>query len=131
MLHLSLQSTGLATPRDTAFCPHSLSRSAYKCRATYGLAQGALSASEEAKQEDGSAEGLSKIPDMGDHPERMVVTSGLSRLAQELAGHYVSFAEQFLSKSLEKAIAMEQREGESLTTTLVDDAFYIFAKCGR
>ena len=74
---------------------------------------------------------MADVPDVGDHPERLVVMSGLSRLSQELAGHYITIAEDFLGKSLQKAVDMEQREGDSLHSTLVDDAFYIFAKCGR
>ncbi|XP_043937253.1 conserved oligomeric Golgi complex subunit 4 isoform X2 [Protopterus annectens] len=53
----------------------------------------------------------------------------LSRDMQELIGYYITMEEYFMRETINKAVAMDVCEKGQLTSSMVDDAFYIVKKC--
>uniref|UniRef100_H3AVV6 Conserved oligomeric Golgi complex subunit 4 n=1 Tax=Latimeria chalumnae TaxID=7897 RepID=H3AVV6_LATCH len=52
----------------------------------------------------------------------------LSRTMQELIGYYITMEEYFMRENVNKAVAMDAFEKGQLTSSMVDDAFYIVKK---
>lgn len=81
---------------------------------------------------------LETLPE--DHPnrnekflklEKLVTTCGLSRRMQELLNQYVAMEEYFMHESVLKAIKMDTLEDVNLTSSMVDDVFFVVQKCIR
>ncbi|XP_073163303.1 conserved oligomeric Golgi complex subunit 4 isoform X1 [Lepidochelys kempii] len=53
----------------------------------------------------------------------------LSRTMQELIGCYITMEEYFMRETVNKAVAMDMCEKGQLTSSMVDDVFYIVKKC--
>ena len=51
--------------------------------------------------------------------------------ARELHGYYCSLEVTYLEGSIEKAIAIDEAVPGALTTSMVDDCFYLLLKCSR
>ncbi|KAM9301598.1 conserved oligomeric Golgi complex subunit 4 isoform 1-T1 [Gastrophryne carolinensis] len=53
----------------------------------------------------------------------------LRRSVQELIGYYITMEEYYMRESVNKAVAMDTYEQGQLTSSMVDDVFYIVKKC--
>uniref|UniRef100_A0A8D0GFT0 Conserved oligomeric Golgi complex subunit 4 n=1 Tax=Sphenodon punctatus TaxID=8508 RepID=A0A8D0GFT0_SPHPU len=53
----------------------------------------------------------------------------LSRTMKELIGYYITMEEYFMRETVNKAVAMDTCEKGQLTSSMVDDVFYIVKKC--
>ncbi|XP_075045509.1 conserved oligomeric Golgi complex subunit 4 [Mixophyes fleayi] len=53
----------------------------------------------------------------------------LSRSMQEVIGYYITMEEYYMRESVNKAVAMDACERGQLTSSVVDDVFYIAKKC--
>ncbi|KAF2978888.1 hypothetical protein EK904_006138 [Melospiza melodia maxima] len=53
----------------------------------------------------------------------------LSCTMQELIGYYITMEEYFMRETVNKAVAMDSYEKGQLTSSMVDDVFYIVKKC--
>ncbi|XP_033898100.1 conserved oligomeric Golgi complex subunit 4 [Acipenser ruthenus] len=61
--------------------------------------------------------------------EKMLNHCLLSRNMQELIGYYITMEEYFMRETVNKAVAMDTYEKGQLTSSMVDDCFYIVKKC--
>ncbi|XP_069549665.1 conserved oligomeric Golgi complex subunit 4 isoform X1 [Brachyistius frenatus] len=61
--------------------------------------------------------------------EKLLKHCLLSRTMQELIGYYVPMEEYYMRESVNKAVAMDTYEKGQLTSSMVDDCFYIVKKC--
>ncbi|CAK5109902.1 unnamed protein product [Meloidogyne enterolobii] len=57
--------------------------------------------------------------------------SGLNTRMQELLGNYVLMEQYYMTNSVQKAISMDTVEDGALTSSLLDDVFFIVRKCIR
>lgn len=53
----------------------------------------------------------------------------LSRTMQELIGYYIPMEEYYMRETVNKAVAMDAAEVGQLSSSMVDDVFYIVKKC--
>ncbi|XP_069511063.1 conserved oligomeric Golgi complex subunit 4 [Ambystoma mexicanum] len=88
-----------------------------KRRITSDFEVGDSMASEEIKQEH-----LKSL-------EKLMNHCLLSRTMQELIGLYITMEEYFMRETVNKAVAMDSFEKGQLTSSMVDDVFYIVKKC--
>ncbi|XP_049774280.1 conserved oligomeric Golgi complex subunit 4 isoform X2 [Schistocerca cancellata] len=63
--------------------------------------------------------------------EAMLKGSELSHRMQELLGNYLLLERYFMEESVKKAVAMDIVEDGSITSSMVDDVFFIVRKCIR
>ncbi|VDN60209.1 unnamed protein product [Dracunculus medinensis] len=63
--------------------------------------------------------------------DNLLNRSALGTKMQELLGRYILMEEYYMKESLSKAMAMDQRESDSLTSSMLDDVFFILRKCIR
>ncbi|XP_032813354.2 conserved oligomeric Golgi complex subunit 4 [Petromyzon marinus] len=61
--------------------------------------------------------------------ERLINNCVLSRSMQELMCSYITMEEYFMRETVNKAVAMDTVEKGQLTSSVVDDVFYIVKKC--
>ncbi|KAM9826063.1 conserved oligomeric Golgi complex subunit 4 isoform 2-T2 [Syngnathus typhle] len=61
--------------------------------------------------------------------EKLLKHCVLSRNMQELIGYYVPMEEYYMRESVNKAVTMDTYEKSQLTSSMVDDCFYIVKKC--
>uniref|UniRef100_H2VA37 Conserved oligomeric Golgi complex subunit 4 n=1 Tax=Takifugu rubripes TaxID=31033 RepID=H2VA37_TAKRU len=61
--------------------------------------------------------------------EKLLKHCLLSRKMQELIGYYIPMEEYYMRESVNKAVAMDTFEKGQLTSSMVDDCFYIVKKC--
>ncbi|KAM7424057.1 hypothetical protein PAMA_000427 [Pampus argenteus] len=61
--------------------------------------------------------------------EKLLKHCLLSRTMQELIGYYVPMEEYYMRESVNKAVTMDTYEKGQLTSSMVDDCFYIVKKC--
>ncbi|KAA8595595.1 conserved oligomeric Golgi complex subunit 4 [Etheostoma spectabile] len=61
--------------------------------------------------------------------EKLLKHCLLSRMMQELIGYYIPMEEYYMRESVNKAVAMDTYEKGQLTSSMVDDCFYIVKKC--
>ncbi|KAK9830013.1 hypothetical protein WJX72_009198 [[Myrmecia] bisecta] len=52
-------------------------------------------------------------------------------VVRELIAYYINMEEFYLEQNVEKAVRIDEWAGEALTTSMVDDVFFILQKCGR
>ena len=58
-------------------------------------------------------------------------TGAFSRAVQELLGYYMTLEEYFMSENVSKAVRIDEFVEDALTTSMVDDVFYILQHCAR
>uniref|UniRef100_A0A3P8UPX8 Conserved oligomeric Golgi complex subunit 4 n=1 Tax=Cynoglossus semilaevis TaxID=244447 RepID=A0A3P8UPX8_CYNSE len=61
--------------------------------------------------------------------EKLLKHCLLSTNMQELIGYYIPMEEYYMRESVNKAVAMDTYEKGQLTSSMVDDCFYIVKKC--
>ncbi|XP_036442066.1 conserved oligomeric Golgi complex subunit 4 [Colossoma macropomum] len=61
--------------------------------------------------------------------ERLLKDCQLSRTMQELIGYYIPMEEYYMRETVNKAVAMDTAEAGQLSSSMVDDVFYIVKKC--
>ncbi|XP_059366242.1 conserved oligomeric Golgi complex subunit 4-like [Carassius carassius] len=61
--------------------------------------------------------------------EQLLKNCQLSRAMQELIGYYIPMEEYYMRESVNKAVAMDTAEVGQLSSSMVDDVFYIVKKC--
>uniref|UniRef100_A0A671U9H4 Conserved oligomeric Golgi complex subunit 4 n=1 Tax=Sparus aurata TaxID=8175 RepID=A0A671U9H4_SPAAU len=61
--------------------------------------------------------------------EKLLKHCMLSRTMQELIGYYIPMEEYYMRESVNKAVTMDTYEKGQLTSSMVDDCFYIVKKC--
>ena len=134
---------------------HSLPRLAQACARRGGGASSASSASAAASEqlpdprtveghleealllcchcEEYSAFMLTKLRSVNAQPPAMQAfrAGAFSRAVLELVGHYIQLEEYFMVENVVKAIRIDEHSPGQLTSSLVDDVFYILLKCGR
>ncbi|XP_053558246.1 conserved oligomeric Golgi complex subunit 4 isoform X2 [Bombina bombina] len=88
-----------------------------KRRVTSDFEVGDSMASEEVKQEHQQS------------LDKLLKLCLLSRSVQELIGYYITMEEFYMRESVNKAVAMDTFERGQLTSSMVDDVFYIVKKC--
>lgn len=54
-----------------------------------------------------------------------------NRTVQELSGFYIILEEFFMVENVKKAIRIDEFTGEGVTTSMVDDVFYVLQSCCR
>ncbi|XP_062868741.1 conserved oligomeric Golgi complex subunit 4 isoform X1 [Trichomycterus rosablanca] len=61
--------------------------------------------------------------------ERLLKECQLSCIMQELIGYYIPMEEYYMRETVNKAVAMDTAEAGQLSSSMVDDVFYIIKKC--
>ncbi|XP_061521472.1 conserved oligomeric Golgi complex subunit 4 isoform X2 [Phycodurus eques] len=61
--------------------------------------------------------------------EKLLKHCVLSRNMQELIGYYIPMEEYYMRESVNKAVTIDTFEKSQLTSSMVDDCFYIVKKC--
>ena len=61
--------------------------------------------------------------------EVMLRQSGLGHCAQESQGEYILLKQYFMSENVAKAVELDTMERDQLTTSMLDDVFFIVKKC--
>ncbi|TTL88683.1 Conserved oligomeric Golgi complex subunit 4 [Bagarius yarrelli] len=61
--------------------------------------------------------------------ERLLKDCQLSCTVQELIGYYIPMEEYYMRETVNKAVAMDTAEAGQLSSSMVDDVFYIVKKC--
>uniref|UniRef100_A0A8C7QZ33 Conserved oligomeric Golgi complex subunit 4 n=1 Tax=Oncorhynchus mykiss TaxID=8022 RepID=A0A8C7QZ33_ONCMY len=61
--------------------------------------------------------------------EKLLKHCMLGQLMQELIGYYIPMEEYYMRETVSKAVAMDTYEKGQLTSSMVDDCFYIVKKC--
>ena len=57
--------------------------------------------------------------------------TSISSAIQEILGHYIMLERYFLSESVSKAVEMDVTSDSSLTSSIVDDVFFLVKKSIR
>ena len=57
--------------------------------------------------------------------------TSISSAIQEILGHYIMLERYFLSESVSKAVEMDVTADSSLTSSIVDDVFFLVKKSIR
>lgn len=63
--------------------------------------------------------------------ETIIRRCELNKEVQVLSGHYIAMEEYLLRNTVAKAISMEERDPGAITSTLVDDVFFVLKKSSR
>lgn len=58
-------------------------------------------------------------------------TTRLNQLQQELSGQYMAIEGYFMERDIEAAITLDEPSEGTMTTSMVDDVFYILKKCSE
>jgi len=61
--------------------------------------------------------------------EKMLASSGLTRCAQESLGEYIALEQHFMAENVKLALSLDSMEQDQLTTSMLDDVFFIVKKC--
>jgi hypothetical protein len=61
----------------------------------------------------------------------LIRTGTFSRTVQELSMHYIILEEYFMAENVKKAIKIDEYIVDALTTSMVDDVFYVLQQCTR
>ncbi|KAK6918694.1 Conserved oligomeric Golgi complex, subunit 4 [Dillenia turbinata] len=70
-------------------------------------------------------------PEVGSRATRSFRSGSFSRVAQDITGFYVILEEFFMVENVRKAINIDEHVPDSLTTSMVDDVFYVLQSCCR
>ena len=61
--------------------------------------------------------------------DRFLALSDLARVSQESLGDYIALEQYFMSENIKLAISLDSVEPDQLTTSMLDDVFFIVKKC--
>jgi len=61
--------------------------------------------------------------------ERLLASSGLTRSAQESLGEYIALEQHFMTENVKLALSLDSMEADQMTTSMLDDVFFIVKKC--
>ncbi|KAF8391623.1 hypothetical protein HHK36_023929 [Tetracentron sinense] len=76
--------------------------------------------------------GLSSVdPELGPRATKAFRSGSFSRVVQDITGFYVILEEFFMVENVRKAIKIDEHVPDSLTTSMVDDVFYVLQSCCR
>lgn len=76
--------------------------------------------------------GLSSIdPELGPRATKAFKSGTFSKVVQDITGFYVILEEFFMVENVRKAIKIDEHVPDSLTTSMVDDIFYVLQSCCR
>ncbi|XP_043721623.1 conserved oligomeric Golgi complex subunit 4-like [Telopea speciosissima] len=76
--------------------------------------------------------GLSSVdPELGPRATRAFRSGSFSKVIQDVTGFYVILEEFFMVENVRKAINIDEHVPDSLTTSMVDDVFYVLQSCCR
>ncbi|MCL7041635.1 hypothetical protein MKW94_009901 [Papaver nudicaule] len=77
-------------------------------------------------------QGLRSVdPELGPRATKAFRSGSFSKVIQEITGFYVILEEFFMVENVRKAIKIDEYAPDSLTTSMVDDAFYVLQSCCR
>ena len=71
----------------------------------------------------------SEDQELGPRAAKAFRNGSFSRMLQELTGFYVILEEFFMVENVRKAIRIDEQVPDSLTTSVVDDVFYVLQSC--
>ncbi|CAK9184216.1 unnamed protein product, partial [Ilex paraguariensis] len=76
--------------------------------------------------------GLSSVdPELLPRATRAFRSGNFSKVVQEITGYYVILEGFFMVENVRKAISIDEHVLDSLTTSMVDDVFYVLQSCCR
>lgn len=76
--------------------------------------------------------GLTSVdPELGPRATKAFRSGNFSKVAQEITGYYVILEGFFMVENVRKAISIDEHVPDSLTTSMVDDVFYVLQSCCR
>ena len=61
--------------------------------------------------------------------DRMLALSDMAKYSQESLGDYIALEQYFMSENVKLAITLDSVEQDQLTTSMLDDVFFIVKKC--
>ncbi|GKD76760.1 conserved oligomeric Golgi complex subunit 4 [Tanacetum coccineum] len=67
----------------------------------------------------------------GDHVVDAAWSGNFSKVAQDITSYYVILEGFFMVENVRKAIKIDEHVMDSLTTSMVDDGFYVLQRCCR
>lgn len=70
-------------------------------------------------------------PELGPRATKAFRSGSFSRVVQEIIGYYVILEGFFMVENVRKAINIDEHVPDSLTTSMVDDVFYVLQSCCR
>ncbi|KAI3853053.1 hypothetical protein MKX03_033076 [Papaver bracteatum] len=70
-------------------------------------------------------------PELGPRATKAFRNGSFSKVIQEITGFYVILEEFFMVENVRKAIKIDEHVPDSLTTSMVDDVFYVLQSCCR
>ncbi|XP_052194707.1 conserved oligomeric Golgi complex subunit 4-like [Diospyros lotus] len=74
--------------------------------------------------------GLSSVdPELGPRATKAFRSGNFSKVVQDITGYYVILEGFFMVENVRKAININERVPDSLTTSMVDDVFYVLRSC--
>uniref|UniRef100_A0A5B6ZI42 Conserved oligomeric Golgi complex subunit 4 n=1 Tax=Davidia involucrata TaxID=16924 RepID=A0A5B6ZI42_DAVIN len=76
--------------------------------------------------------GLSSVdPELGPRATKAFRSGNFSKVVQDITGYYVILEGFFMVENVRKAIKIDEHVPDSLTTSMVDDVFYVLQSCCR
>ncbi|KAK4342002.1 hypothetical protein RND71_037818 [Anisodus tanguticus] len=76
--------------------------------------------------------GLSSVdPELGPRATKAFRSGNFSKVVQDITGYYVILEGYFMVENVRKAIKIDELVFDSLTTSMVDDVFYVLQSCCR
>ncbi|KAL3333189.1 hypothetical protein AABB24_033321 [Solanum stoloniferum] len=76
--------------------------------------------------------GLSFVdPELGPRATKAFRSGNFSKVVQDITGYYVILEGYFMVENVRKAIKIDELVFDSLTTSMVDDVFYVLQSCCR
>lgn len=76
--------------------------------------------------------GLSSVdPELGPRATKAFRSGNFSKVVQDITGYYVILEGFFMVENVRKAIKIDEHVLDSLTTSMVDDVFYVLQSCCR
>lgn len=76
--------------------------------------------------------GLSSVdPELGPRATKAFRGGNFSKVVQDITGYYVILEGYFMVENVRKAIKIDELVFDSLTTSMVDDVFYVLQSCCR
>nr|GMD36412.1 conserved oligomeric Golgi complex subunit 4 [Ipomoea batatas] len=74
--------------------------------------------------------GLSSVdPELGPRATKAFRSGTFSKIVQDITGYYVILEGYFMVENVRKAIKIDEHVLDSLTTSMVDDVFYVLQSC--
>lgn len=74
---------------------------------------------------------VSVHPDVGPRATKVFRSGSFNKVVQDITGFYVILEEFFMVENVRKAIGIDEEVVDSLTTSMVDDVFYVLQSCCR